>query len=251
MAVDAKGYSTRIDIDQQELQRAIVAVCGAAARAADLHRDAWHRQGSGDGELAVLPPDEPEDVVVDHYVRELVAELDRYNGRLIPEARLRLRVAIHFGRLSTGSIGHAGPAPVAVARLVDSAILRKALAAAPAADLALLVSASVFEDTVATLGTTLRPIDFRRVRVTHKEFAEDAWLWVPGHDAHNLPLDDEDPAAALATSRPGTEPERDAAPPSRGRDDAAHGDSHVVHNTFQDRVDAPGAVFGMSLGGDR
>jgi hypothetical protein len=248
--VDAKGYSTRIDIDQQELQRAIVAVCDAAARAAALHRDAWHRQGTGDGELAVLPAEEQEDVVVDHYVRELVAELDRYNGRLLPSARLRLRVAIHFGRLSKGSIGHAGPAPIAVARLVDSAILHAALAAAPGADLALLVSAPVFDDTIATLGTTLRPVDFRRVRVTHKEFSEDAWLWVPGHDAHTLPLGGEVTAAAPGGSPP-AEPRFRAAPPSRGPGGAAEDGSPVVHNTFQGRVDAPGAVFGMSFGGDR
>jgi hypothetical protein len=165
-------------------------------------------------------------------------------------------VAIHFGRLSPGTIGHAGPAPIAVARLVDSAILRAALAEAVAADLALLVSAQVFDDTVATLATTLRPVDFRRVNVTLKEFSEDAWLWVPGHDVHALPLTGEvrvAPAASADRSAERSacvaEPPGGAPRPARDTDEAELTRKHVVHNTFEDRVDAPGAVFGMSFGG--
>lgn len=251
--MDAKGYSSRADVDQQEVQRAIVAVCEAAGWAAGLRRDTWQRQGTGDGELAVLPAEEPEDVVVDRYVRELVAELDRYNGRLLPQARLRLRVAIHFGRLSSGSIGHAGPAPIAVMRLIDSTILRAALAEATGADLALLVSARVFDDTIATFATTLRPVDFRRVRVTVKEFSEDAWLWVPGHDAHVLSLGGEDPVIPT-DSAPADAVPADAEPAGGGRrppDAPGMSGSRVVHNTFEGQVDAPGAVFGMNFGGDR
>jgi hypothetical protein len=213
------------------VQRAIVAVCDAAARAAGLRRDTWDRQGNGDGELAVLPPDEAEELVVDRYVRELDAELGRYNGRHVVEARLRLRVAVHFGRLSRASIGHAGPAPIAVARLIDSEILRTALAQAPEANLALLVSASVFDDTIASLATTLRPADFRRVAVAEKEFVEDAWLWVPGQGSHS------------AGTTVGGVPPTDPIGPT--------GSQQVVHSTFKDQVNAPGSVFGFSIGGDR
>lgn len=238
--MDARGYSVRSDVDQQEVQRGILAVCDRAARAAGLQRESWIRQGTGDGELAILPSDEPEEVVVDHYVREIDAELRRYNGRLRPMARIRLRVAVHFGRLSRASNGHAGPAPIAVARLIDSAVLRAALTEAPAANLALLVSAPVFDDTVASLATTLRPSDFQRVRVEEKEFTEDAWLWVPGHDMHT--------EHRSAVAGQGKAPEPQAEPRS---DDGPRGATHVVHNTFSDRVSASGSVFGMQFGADR
>ncbi len=227
VAVDASGYSALSDVDQREAQRGIVEVSDAAARAAGLRRDTWVRQGAGDGESAVLPVDEPEDVVVDRYVRELDAELTRYNGRLRTELRLRLRVAVYFGRLSPAANGHAGPAPVAVARLLDSAVLRAALAEADRANLALLVSEQVYADTVASLATTLRPGDFRRVRVEVKGFAENAWLWVPDHDVHAMRL---------------PEPDSPRQNPPRDTDGTTTVTSH-----FHKRVDAPGAVFGVQF----
>jgi len=233
VAVDASGYSARSDVDQREAQRGIVEVSDAAARAAGLRRDTWVRQGAGDGEFAVLPVDEPEDVVVDRYIRELDAELTRYNGRLRAELRLRLRVAVYFGRLSPAANGHAGPAPVAVARLLDSSVLRAALAEADRANLALLVSEQVYADTVASLATTLRPGDFRRVRVEVKGFAENAWLWVPDHDVHAIRLPEPEPP------RPEQAPPRDTDPTS------------TVTSHFHQRVDAPHGVFGVQFGAGR
>jgi hypothetical protein len=223
--MDAKSYSPRSEVDQQELQRGIVAVADNAARAAGLCRDDWVRQGTGDGEFAILPQTEPEVVVVDRYVRELDAELFRYNGRLRPEARLRMRMAVHFGPVSRAELGHAGPAPIAVARLVDSLVLRAALTDAEEANLALLLSDRVYTDTVASRVTTWRPDEFRQVRVRLKEFDEDAWLWVSGHDVHTMTL----PAEPEAT--------HSAPMPPAGR--------HVVQNNFHGAVHAEHGVFGM------
>jgi hypothetical protein len=236
VAVDATSYSMRNDVDQREVQRAIVATCSAAARAAGLRRESWSLQTNGDGELAVLPLGEREDAVVDRYVRELVAELDRYNSRLREESRLRLRMSIHFGRLSQADLGHAGPAPVVVMRLLDSPVLRDAMVQVPSSNLGLLVSTPVFEDTIASSATTLRPEDFRRVRVVQKEFAEYAWLWMPGREVRNLRLGSptDQPDKTDGSARPGSP--------------AA---SHVVHNEFADQVYAAGGVFGMRFGGEQ
>jgi hypothetical protein len=228
--MDAQSYSSRSEVDQQEVQRGIVAVAGSAARAAGLYRGDWVTQDTGDGELAVLPASEPEIVVVDRYVRELEAELRRYNGRLRPESRLRLRVAMHFGPLSPAELGHAGPTPIAVARLVDSSPLRAALSEADQANLALMLSDRVYTDTVASRVTTWRPEEFRRVQVHHKEFAEQAWLWVPEHDVHALDLTDDDTTTA---------PPAPPAPPP--------GAQHVVQNSIG-TVRAENSVFGMSFG---
>ncbi|MGB3440859.1 MAG: hypothetical protein WBA97_19090 [Actinophytocola sp.] len=208
----------------------MVSVAGTAARAAGLYRGDWITQDGGDSEFAVLPSMEPEVVVVDRYVRELTAELHRYNDRLRPEARLRLRVAMHFGPLSPAELGHAGPAPVAVARLLDSGVLRAALAEVVPANLALLLSERIYTDTVASLATTWRPDEFRQVRVHQKEFDEPAWLCVPGHDVHAMTLRVDEPPREPGPTSPGAQ--------------------HVVQNTIN-TVHGERVVFGMQFGADQ
>lgn len=188
VAVDARAYGGRNDIAQLAAQRYLVEFLDAAGQAAGLRRTEWQRQLGGDAEFAVLPPDEPEATVIDRFIPELDACLRRHNSMLLPQSRLHLRVAIHFGRLIAAINGWAGPAPIEVARLLNSRPLREALAAAEGANLAVLLSDQVFTDTVEQNHTTLRAQQFRKVRVAEKEFNADAWLWVPGHDAHLLPL---------------------------------------------------------------
>ncbi len=183
LAADAVGYGRRDDYLQQDTQRYLMEVLDWAAEAAGLHRGTWNRQAAGDGELAVLPQDEQESHVVDGFVRHLDAALSRRNRILRPDARLRLRVAMHFGRLMAGDNGFAGPGPVEVARMVNSAPLRAAIDAVPDANLALLVSDTIYRDTIEPLHTTLNPAAFRKVLVQEKEFEANAWLWVPWHDA--------------------------------------------------------------------
>jgi hypothetical protein len=237
--MDAKSYSSRSEVDHQELQRGIVAVADSAARAVGLHRESWDRQAGGDSEFAVLPTTESEVVVVDQYVRALNAELFRYNRRLRMEARLRLRVAVHFGPMSRAALGHAGQAPIAVARLVDSAVLRAALAEAEEANLALLLSERVYVDTVESQVTSWRPGQFRQVRVNQKEFDEDAWLWVPDHDVHAMALAVES-APAGQSNAPAGPSGASAALPERVR--------NMVQNNFNDEVHAEHGVFGMGFG---
>ncbi|TDQ04762.1 hypothetical protein [Labedaea rhizosphaerae] len=232
MAVDARGYSRGSDQDQRELQRVLVASCDHAARAAGLDRATWAKQPAGDGEFAVLPVDEREDLVVDRYVRELSAELSRYNGRVAPDARLRLRLAVHFGRLAEAANGYAGPAPIVVGRMLDSAVLRQALIDSDA-DLAVLFSDQVYQDFIATLSTTVRPAHLRRVVVREKGFEADAWLWVPGHEAGD-PM----PESATASS-PAAAPAGDPV--------VGTARSQVV-NEFHGPVDARRANFGFELG---
>jgi hypothetical protein len=229
VAVDARGYSCGSDQDQRELQRVLVTSCDHAARAAGLNRAAWAKQHAGDGEFAVLPVEEREDLVVDRYVRELAAELARYNGRVRPDTRLRLRMAVHFGRLMDAANGYAGPAPIVVGRMLDSGPLRQALIDSDA-DLAVLFSDRVYQDFIATFSTTVRPADLRRVDVREKEFEAEAWLWVPGREVGGTKSEPtiEDSSASGPAGDPVVEAAR----------------SHVA-NEFHGPVDARRANFGV------
>jgi class 3 adenylate cyclase len=200
-----------------------------AAEAAQLIRRSWFKQSVGDEELALLPSTEPEPRVVDDFVRELDAALRRHNSGLEPGHRLRLRVGIHYGVAFPAPNGLAGQAVVAVSRLVDCGPLRAAIAAADEANMALILSRRVYEETVQQGHTSHRPEEFRRVSVRLKEYSGEAWIRVPGADVHQLNL-----SADPHLESPGAAPHRRSA----ARDPA-------VVNEFNQAVDARGAVFGI------
>ncbi|MFD8499446.1 hypothetical protein [Amycolatopsis sp. NPDC059657] len=224
VAADARGYSRGNDTHQLATQRYLLEVLDSSATAAGLDRVGWERQPGGDSELAILPAGESEALVVDRFLRELDAALARHNSLMADGAKLRLRVAIHFGRLVTGHNGYAGPAPVEVSRLLDSRQLRDALEEFPDVQMAALLSAPVFEDTVKPRHTTLRPEEFRQVAVEKKEYQGTAWLWVPG--------------ASQLSSAAGTEP---------GQSPTVSGGTQV-HTTVNGGVTATDIVFGVRNG---
>ncbi|WFE39355.1 hypothetical protein [Micromonospora sp. WMMD998] len=208
----------------------------ASATAVGLRRPAWDCQKAGDGELAVLPADEPENVLIDDFTRELADRLADHNEDRRDEARLRLRLALHHGIVEPAANGYAGAGTVVVSRLVDSAPARAAQAVAPQADLVVVLSNRLFLDTVAQGHTALRPVRFRNVTVRHKEFTEDAWLYVPGFDVHGLVL-----APPSGTTDPEPAKTTAAVPDSGPAAVTATGNRHYradVINEFHGQVSA-------------
>lgn len=231
LAVDAQGYGASAELFQQEIQRGMKKVLDGAAAASGLRRETWMRQESGDGELSVLPLGEPEKVLVDRFVRELNAELNEHNRVLAAKARVRMRVAVHFGPAGAGALGFTGAGPVVVKRLCDCAAARAALDQTDAT-LVVALSRTIYEDTVAGLLVSLDPAKLRRVRVKEKEFEDDAWLWLPGRDVHALRLDG-----------PEDDPPRAAEPVPDPPDDTGGG----VHHEYFTNATIHGNVAGRDL----
>lgn len=179
LLVDAKGYGGCGPIRQREFQEAIPRQVQAAADAAGLGFADWETQAQGDALFAVLPEGASEPALVDTFVRALEAGLRNDNESRIPEAWLRLRVAIHYGPASLGDLGFVGPGPVELARLNGSAGLHAALEEAPEAHLAVGVTAPIYGDVIRPGYTTLRPVQFRQIEVAEKEYRGAAWIWVP------------------------------------------------------------------------
>ncbi|GAA3460806.1 hypothetical protein ACFFSW_33705 [Saccharothrix longispora] len=194
---DLRSYSSADDRLQRELQELLVRTLDRAGEAAGLDRSQWVRQPKGDEEWAVLPATTPEHDVVDRYVRALAAELEHVNAYRVPHARLRMRMAIHFGVTTEGANGYPGSDAVLVSRLLDSRAARAGLEQT-GADLVVVLSEAVYTSLVQGGYTTLRPADFRRVDVRVKTFSGHGWMWIPQGDAHAVRLEDEDvtPAAA-------------------------------------------------------
>jgi len=176
--VDAKDYSKLDAAGQEDLQAALVKTLDMAAERAGLERLAWSRQEQGDGELALVPADQDEKLVVDDFVRELDALLDRHNHGRVADARLRLRVAIHHGVAYRSDNGYAGPAPVVVSRILASRELHEALEQAPDAVLAVALSDGVYSDLILNRLTTLRPGYFRCTPLKSEKYEGKAWIRV-------------------------------------------------------------------------
>ncbi|MEU2738503.1 hypothetical protein ABZ656_24815 [Streptomyces sp. NPDC007095] len=183
LAVDAQGYGGHDVVTQRQFQEEMPRLLDRAAATARLDRAGWLTQEGGDSVFAVLPESAYEPALIDPFMRELDAGLRAFNQNRIPQARLRLRAAVHFGPAAPGANGFVGPAPVEIGRILDSAALRAALAESPDAALAVGVSAIVFHDVVKAAHTTLREAEFRRVSVTEKEYRGEAWIWVAGPGA--------------------------------------------------------------------
>lgn len=250
LSVDAQGYGRVPDRGQAVIQDALLEVLAAAAAAAGVDRGRWHRQGKGDEELALVPAGGPEaDArVVDGFVGELAAALLRRNCAVPAGRALRLRLAVDGGLAARASNGFAGRPVVTVSRLVGCAPLRQALAAAPDAGLAVVLSRQVYSELVLGGHTRARPEDFRRVAVRDKELDDDAWLRVPGVDVHRLRLASTCDAPPAGHGRPaggGAEVTGgNASGPGPRFGPGAFG-GQVVVNEFRAAVDASHGVIGI------
>jgi hypothetical protein len=246
IAVDMERYSRRTNLQQYEAQRAFQLVLHEAATAVGLDRISWRTQQAGDGELAILPTDAREPRVIGRLVPELDRLLRRYNADRLPEARVRLRVALHQGMVHLdGANGFPGSAAVEVCRLCDADQLKHALAAFPNAGVALIVSDGIYRDVVVEYPEELRPERFRRVEVRHpgKDFRQPAWICVIDEDLSTLPewTDLTEPAPG---TRPGRDPRR-SSPGARGRSvprDRSGWASGAGIRTGDVRVHGPNAI---------
>jgi hypothetical protein len=159
-----------------------------ATEAAGLDRIDWLIQQGGDGELAILPPETSERTVArlapiaDQLLRE-------HNQGLAPEAKIRLRLAVHQGLVHLdGANGFPSEAVVHVCRLVDSPQLKQALRAFTGANVALIVSDSLYREVIEHY-RDLRPDQFAEIlaEIPDKGFSSTAWIYVPGENAAGAP----------------------------------------------------------------
>lgn len=207
LAVDAWRYSDRDARQQFDLQEALHSAVNAAGNAAGLDPASWRIQEAGDGFLAVIA-DGAELTLIDPFVRELDNRLELFNRDRRPEARLRLRLAIHHGGALPAAYGFASDGPVHVCRLRDAKPVRAALVDHPEANLVQVVSEAIFDGSVRQGLTTLPVHDFTRVQIeeTEKRFRSGAWIRVPGYSPAR-PADPAGQAAFAIRVEPASVPE--------------------------------------------
>jgi hypothetical protein len=196
----AGGYRRHL-----RLQHGLHSVFEAACDESRVWRPEWHRQPSGDGELALIPASVPKARIVD-LIRELEIALNEYNADKVPTHRIRLRLAVDHGDVVVSSGDLAGDAPITVARLCSAPALRRALAASPAASLAVIVSGRFYDDVIQFGPRGIDPAAFQRVLVIGKSFKEPAWIYVPAVDrppVEAVPAVHDDPGQPGGSARLG------------------------------------------------
>jgi hypothetical protein len=176
VAVDVEGFSRRPAAEQARVQHVLERTMTQAALAAGLDRKRWYRQPRGDGELAILPAGIDGLSLVADYPRRVAAVLGTVN-RGQAGTRLRVRMAIHHGAVTPGCFfGPVGSGPIVVSRLVDAPGLRRQLIQQGQLDIALIVSATVYQEVIQTRLGNLRPEAFRRIIVRTKDVSYVGYL---------------------------------------------------------------------------
>jgi hypothetical protein len=177
VAVDIEGYSRRNNTGHLELREALRRMCDDAFGEIRVRADM--RQDQGDAFLILVDPGVAKARLVADLVNEFSIALAQFNTNRLPEARMRLRMALHAGDVHLDGTGYGGEAVVAVMRLIGADALREALKTAPD-DLAVIVSGQLHRDVVIQRYRGIDPADYREVLVSRKEFSQPAWIRVPG-----------------------------------------------------------------------
>lgn len=190
VAVDIEGFSQRYAAEQARTQNNLELAMTQAATSAGLERRRWYRQASGDGELAVMPQGVDGLSLVANYPRLLASAVANVN-QANQGPRMRLRLAIHHGAMMPGPLGPVGTALVAISRLVDAEVTRQQLRQRTDLDIALIVSATVYNEVVLSRLHNLDPDAFRRVIVrakgiTYLGYLCQTNLGMPGPDVSAL-----------------------------------------------------------------
>ena len=181
MAVDIEKFGARNTIDHIALMRQLAAIVrGAVARSGVPWADT-DVQDQGDGLLLILPPGIDEGQALAALVNSLRDLTDETNLVVVSSRQVRLRGAFTQGIVHKGDTGFAGPAVIAVCRLLDSDVVRSALEAHRGSDVAVIIADDLFRDVVAQGYPGLDPAQFVRVEVDlpAKKFTATAWTYAP------------------------------------------------------------------------
>lgn len=194
VAIDVEGFSQRHTAEQAKVQDDLEDAMRRAAADTGLDLKRWYRQPRGDGELAVLPAGADGLCLVAEYPRRLASAVAEINQARKAGQRLRARMAIHHGAVAPGRLGPVGVAPVEISRLVDAESVRQQLRQQDKADIALIVSATVYNEIIQSRLSGLHPEVFRRVIVRSKGITYIGYLCRDGI----IPPSDASPEPAAA-----------------------------------------------------
>jgi hypothetical protein len=191
LSVDVERSSGRGRAPRNDVRAVLrAAIAGSLAR----NHISWANcavHDLGDGFTIAAPPGTAKADLLNAVIYDLALCLRKHNHAEGAGSRklIRVRAALHAGEVELGDSEPVTGGPLEVlARLLDAAELREALRTAPAdTPLALIMSGHYYEDTVKYGSLSVLPEDFAARHVGVKEFAGEAWLFVPAFAARTAP----------------------------------------------------------------
>jgi tetratricopeptide (TPR) repeat protein len=179
VAVDVEGFSSRTDLHQSAVRRNLYESLEQGFNEAGIPWDSCDTsQDRGDGVLVLVPPDVAHIFLVDQLPHRLAAALRRNNAIYAAEAQIRLRMAVHVGKIDFDGHGIAGHTVNFVCRMLDAPVLKAVLAASRGV-FALMVSDWFYREVVQP-DPAVRPDTYREVFVGVKEENHTpAWIRLP------------------------------------------------------------------------
>ncbi|MBP2325552.1 hypothetical protein JOF56_005937 [Kibdelosporangium banguiense] len=183
IAVDVEGFGGRDLWHQGVVRTGLYASVQAAFAQCGMRWERCYNEDRGDGVLILVPPEVPNSRLVECLPNELAARLREHNAGADVGARIRLRIVVHVGEVEHDKHGVSAPAVVFAFRLLNSAVLKKALAGSHGV-LALITSTEFFENVVVNYPAA-NPDIYWKARISEKETTTDAWVCLP--DNHVVP----------------------------------------------------------------
>jgi tetratricopeptide (TPR) repeat protein len=179
VAFDVEGFSSRTDLHQGAARRNLYESLQQGFTEAGIPWDACDTsQDRGDGVLVLVPPDIDHVCLVDQLPHRLAAAVRRNNAIYAAEAHIRLRMAVHAGRIDFDDQGIVGHTVNLVCRMLDAPVLKAVLAASRGV-FSLMVSDWFFRQIVQP-DPALRPDTYTGVPIGVKEESQTgAWIRLP------------------------------------------------------------------------
>jgi class 3 adenylate cyclase len=169
----------RNDEIQLYLRRALYDMLRDAFTGSGLPWEQCEYHDRGDGALVIIPPGAPAQATIDPLPERLAGLIRRYNRIVREPARMQLRIAVNIGPVWRDDHGIAGEDVNLLCRMLNVQKLRQALAGS-ATELALIVSANVYQSLVRRHPSLVDPARFQPVTTKVKQTRIRAWIYVPG-----------------------------------------------------------------------
>jgi class 3 adenylate cyclase len=129
----------------------------------------------GDGLLIVVPPHITTAQVIAPLHRELPSELRRHNRTYSESARIKLRVAVNVGPVTSDVVGMSGEAIIRTARLIDAPAFKDAMKTS-GSTLGIIASEFVYETAIRHAAGSIDINGYTLVEVNVKELSIPAWM---------------------------------------------------------------------------
>lgn len=180
-AADIAGF-TRPDRDEEiqiHLRHALYGMIREALNGSGIPWGQCPQQDRGDGPLIIIPPVIPPHAIISPFPQRLSQLIRRHNRLATPPARLQVRAAVNIGPVYHDEHGYAGEDINLLCRMLDARPLQREITGT-GTELALIISAHVYDTVVLRHPSLVDQALFRPVRTRVKWTRIDAWIYAPG-----------------------------------------------------------------------